>query len=413
MFRRKPSYKNNIIAALDIGTTKVNCAIARLSGNDQFDVIGVGQQMMRGLKRGIIIDMEAVVNAVAEAITTAERQADESIRQIYVGIPSHALLSKAYTMEIPLGQASVNAEDLEGIFHKVHEMVQKSGHEALHVFPLSFELDDQKGIMDPKGMFGNILKAHLHIVAIPTNVVRNYLACLSKAHLDVVGLVAAPYASALSTLVDDEMELGAALMDMGGGSTSIIGYMGGRPSFITNVPIGGHHITQDIARVFSTPIAHAERLKVLYGSALMLSHDERESISIPQIGEAEGSHQLTITKAQLNNVIQSRLEEILSHLKQKMQTHNGVAFYSRVVLAGGASQLTGVRDFVVQSLGKGVRMGSPALRDVVSQGADFATCSGILTYALKDSGVHAMQQQRQENQRGFVGRLANFLKDKN
>jgi cell division protein FtsA len=292
-------------------------------------------------------------------------------------------------------------------------MVQKSGHEALHVFPLSFELDDQKGIMDPKGMFGNILKAHLHIVAIPTNVVRNYLACLSKAHLDVVGLVAAPYASALSTLVDDEMELGAALMDMGGGSTSIIGYMGGRPSFITNVPIGGHHITQDIARVFSTPIAHAERLKVLYGSALMLSHDERESISIPQIGEAEGSHQLTITKAQLNNVIQSRLEEILSHLKQKMQTHNGVAFYSRVVLAGGASQLTGVRDFVVQSLGKGVRLGSPALRDVVSQGADFATCSGILTYALKDSGVHAMQQQRQENQRGFVGRLANFLKDKN
>ncbi len=384
MFKRKPSHKNDIIAALDIGSTRVNCAIARIIDEDKTQTIGVGQHMARGLKRGIIVDMEAMTSAVAEAVNSAEHEADETVRKIFVAIPATIISSNIHTLEIPLSSHPVRQDDLGLLWKHVQEVMHERGHEVLHAVSLSYELDDQKGILDPKGMYGSKLKAHIHVMTAPSNVLRNFTACLSAAHLDVAAFVAAPHASGLATLVPDEMDLGSILIDMGGGSTSLITYVHQRPTFVTSVSLGGNHITQDISRILSTPLAHAERIKALYGSAATLNSDERESILVPQIGDSEGGNESSITKAQLNQIIQPRLEEIFIHLKKKLITHPEIALMNRVILTGGASQLTGMRDFATHVLGKQVRLGQAQGMDGLYASPSFATCAGIIAYAARE-----------------------------
>ena len=409
MFRRKPSHKNDLIATLDIGSTRVNCAIARVLDEDKTQTIGVGQHVAKGLKRGVIVDMDALVSAVAEAVNSAEHEADETIRKVFVAVPASVISSNTHTLEIPLSSHPVRVEDMGHIWRHVQEVMQGRGQEVLHAVPLTYELDDQKGILDPKGMYGSTLKAHLHVMAAPSNVLRNFMACLSAAHLDVAAFVAAPHASALATLVPDEMDLGAVLIDMGGGATSLITYVNNRATFVASVPLGGNHITQDISRVLSTPLAHGERIKALYGSAASLSSDERETLTVPQIGEGEGGHEMVVTKSQLNQIIQPRLEEILMLLKQKLAAHPESALLNRVILTGGASQLTGVRDFAAHILGKQVRLGQAQGMEGLYASPSFATCAGMVTYAAKEFADQFASKGVSEAPEGVWGRLKSLV----
>jgi cell division protein FtsA len=209
--------------------------------------------------------------------------------------------------------------------------------------------------------------------------------------LDVKGFVVTPYASALGVLSEDEMELGATLLDMGGGTTSIAVFHNGEMVYADVVPVGGEHVTNDLARGLSTPLTHAERLKTLYGSAIPSPSDDREGVMVPQVGEHDYTEAIQVSKASLTRIIQPRIEEIFELVSHRLE-ESGISPFAgrRLVITGGASQMFGVKEIAAQVLEKQVRLAKPLPIQGLAEagsGAAFATCAGLLTYGLRDSGL--------------------------
>lgn len=256
--------------------------------------------------------------------------------------------------------------------------------EIIHCLPISFFLDDNRGIRDPRGLYGKRLGAEIHLVLAPSSLLRNLAHCVGRCHLNITRYVVAPYASGLACLEQDEMELGVTLIDMGGGVTSISVFVGGKLVYVDAVPIGGMHVTNDIAKGLSTSLNHAERIKTLHGSAVVANTDAQMMIEVPQLGEDDGSEGNYIPRSMLVSIVRPRMEEIFEMVRSKLESASiDKAAGRRVVLTGGASQLLGMRDLAVQMLGKQVRVGRPrdvaGLAEAVS-GAAFSTPIGMLQF---------------------------------
>ncbi|NWH08413.1 MAG: cell division protein FtsA [Alphaproteobacteria bacterium] len=262
---------------------------------------------------------------------------------------------------------------------------EREGRTTIHTSPLSYTVDSASRIRDPRGMFGERLGALVSAVSVQDGPLRNLEVCVESCHLDISARVFSPYASGLAALVPDEMELGATVVDMGAGVTAIAVFAEGALVHGRTVPLGGLSITTDIARGLSTPIAHAERLKTLHGSALVAQNDDRDMVSVPQVGEEDADAETPVPRSMLTGIIRPRLEEILELVRDRLQT-SGVESTSgrRVVLTGGASQLTGAREMAQRILNKQTRLGRPirvqGLAEAIG-GPAFATCAGLLGYA--------------------------------
>jgi cell division protein FtsA len=276
--------------------------------------------------------------------------------------------------------------DLRRVLNEGRAQAAQTERHLLHAVPTGFTIDGSRGIRDPRGMFGDRLGVNMHLVSVDTGTVRNLAAAVGRCRLDIDSLVVSPYAAGLAALVDDELELGATVIDMGGGTTSFAVFADGECIHTDVVRLGGSHITNDIVQGLNTPIVHAERMKTLYGSATSSPADEREIIDVPLIGEDEHAQANHVPKSILTGIIQPRLEETFELVRARLQAGGMDRLASRrVVLTGGASQLQGVRELAALVLDKQVRLGRPVrLPGLADQtgGPAFATCAGLIAFVL-------------------------------
>jgi len=280
----------------------------------------------------------------------------------------------------------VREQDIKKVLRQGQMRVSDLEGELIHAIPIGYSLDGHKGISDPRGMFGDRLGASLHFVTAASGPLRNLALCVERCHLEVAALVASPYASGLACLVEDETDLGVTCIDMGGGLTTIAVFVGGNMVHLDIVPIGGIHVTNDIALGLSTSHSTAERVKALYGSASVSPSDERDMIDVPRLGEEDRETANHVPRSILNGIIQPRLEETLELVRERLSA-SGLQEVAgrRVVLTGGASQLAGVRELTADILHSQTRLGRPIrLRGLpdASQGPEYSTVAGLIGFAM-------------------------------
>ena len=381
--------KNGIVAALDIGSTKICCFIAQHEDNKDPRVIGIGQQASKGVKSGHIVDIETLEDAITNSIHSAEQMAGITIDQVIVNVSGGQPRSHDLSLDINVAGAAVTDQDLRQAIHQVSQIKgpDESGRDILHSIFTGYTLDGNHGIRDPRGMHGEKLSVRMHLITSDLNTRRNLVSCINRCHLELSDFVLSSYASGLATLVDDEMDLGVTLIDMGGTTTSIAVFYDGHLVHSDVIPVGGQHVTNDIARILSTPVVEAERLKTLYGHAI--STEDQSVIDVPQVGENDDQHTHQVAHYQLVSIIRCRIEETLELVRDRLNDSGPERTKGhRVVLTGGASQLPGLSDLASRILNPHVRIGKPirvtGLADATG-GPNFATCAGLLTYATQVS----------------------------
>ncbi len=408
--------RSGLIAALDVGTTKACCFIARADGDKGIRIVGIGHQVSHGLRSGNIVDMDAAEATIRATVEAAEQMAGENIRQVIVNLSGGNPKSKLIAYEISIAGHEIGDADLHRVLDPSGLLDGKSHERQLiHAIPVGYTIDESRGVRDPRGMYGERLGVNMHVVSAGSGAVRNLSTTVARCHLDIETKVVSPYASALACLVKDETQLGVTHIDMGGGTTSIAVFFDGELVHTDSIPVGGVHITNDIARGLTTPLAQAERMKTLYGSAISSPSDDREVIKVPLIGEEGSAETNQVPRSMLVGIIRPRLEETFEMARARLEAagFDKVAG-RRVVLSGGASQLPGVRELAATVLDKQVRLGRSrpvdGLAEAVS-GPAFSTCAGLLDYAANKPETGPDKPYRpMAEANGRLGRLGQWLR---
>jgi cell division protein FtsA len=408
--------RDGMIAALDVGTTKVCCFIAALDDNRQIRVTGIGHHVSDGLKTGAIVDMEAAETSIRAAVHAAEKMAGTIIREVVASIGGGRPSSDVVMRNLSIGSAAIGDADMRRLSNDIRTLQQEPHRLLVHAIPTGYAIDGSNGIRDPRGLHGAMLGVNVHLVTIDESTARNLKTGIGRCHLDVSELVLSPYASGLACLVEDEMDLGVTIVDMGGGTTTIAVFYDGAAVFTDAVPVGGVNVTNDIARGLSTSVANAERLKTLHGNALPSHSDEREIVNAPQIGDDTDNHASNVPKSLLVGIITPRIEEVLELVRARLASSGFEKTAGRrVVLTGGASQLPGMRELAAQILDKQIRLGRPirvnGLADATG-GPAFSTAAGLLAYAAENRNeTPAILARQNALSGGLVGRLGGWFRE--
>ena len=414
-------------AALDVGTSKIACVIARLSPlsdvaagdwrTHRARVIGLGHQRARGIKNGLVVDMDEAERAIRQTVDAAERMCGMQVDHVIVTASGGRLASQHFNATCDIGGREVAIDDIHRVLEAsaAHELHR--GRVALHSLPTGFSLDGVTGIHEPKDMIGDELGVDLHVATCDQTAVRNLILAVERGHLGVEGIPAAPYAAALSVLEPDEAEMGVLLIDMGAGSTSLAVFDRGEMMHLDAVTLGGAHVTMDIARGLDARLADAERLKTLHGSVIASSSDDRDMIAYDHVGE-HGTHRAHASKAQLVRIIRPRVEETLEFIRDRLKRAGfPLGPNRRIVLTGGASQLNGMTEAARQILGGQARIGRPMGIDGLAQSAQspaFAAVAGLLVYP--QVAGHEYFEPRREHRAAvgadtYVTRVSRWLRE--
>lgn len=410
------SPRNGLVAGLDIGTSKVCCFIARADDNGRPHVTGIGHQLSRGMRNGSIVDMEAAETAILTAVHAAEQMSGETIHEVIVNLSGGYPASQTVGVEVTIAGHEVGDGDLRRVLDQGKLYEGAADRRLIHSIPVGYTIDGNRGIRDPRGMYGERLGVDMHVITAASGAVRNLTTCVGRCHLDIRALVVSAYAAGIAALVEDEMDLGVTVIDMGGGTSTLSVFFDGNVVYTDSVPIGGGHVTNDIARGLSTPLSHAERMKTLYGNCIPSPADERDVINVPQVGEDDIGQTNAVPKSILVGIIQPRLEETFELVRSRLEASGFDKIAGRrVVLTGGASQLGGVRELAALVLDKQVRMGRPIRIGGLAEatgGPAFATCAGLLTYAL-EAEIDAPRPTRplEEEPNGLLGRLGHWFRE--
>jgi len=377
--------KPGVYAAVDIGASKTVCFLARteqtLAGLRP-RAIGVGHVSTRGVRAGAVVDMEAAADSVRTAVENAERMAGQTVSEVVLSAAVGALSSARISVDMDLAASEVTDRDLRRILAEALHEHRERDRVLLHALPLSWRVDGHRGVKDPRGMFGDQLGVDLHIVSAAADPIQNLVACVERCQLTVAGVAATPYVAGASVLTPDERELGALVVDMGAHVTSFAVFAEGALQHVDALPLGGAHVTSDIARGLSTPIQAAERIKALYGCALDSPDDDQVMIETPPVAGDDSATMSQQPRALLNAVIRPRLEEIFELMRDRLAAAGADRAAGRsLVLTGGASQLPGAGELAGRVLGKQARIGRPdalsGLGDAVS-GPGFSACAGVI-----------------------------------
>jgi cell division protein FtsA len=412
--------KTAIVAALDIGSSKVVCLIARLRphGPQQVltrrshavEVIGFGHTGARGMKAGGVINLAQVEECIRQAVDAAERMASVEIESVVLSISSGRLGGESFAAEVDVVGSGVSEGDIARVLAAGNRHSQRDGRAVLHSLPVGYAIDGTDGIRDPRGMLGKRFGVDMHVATTDIAAARNLMLAVERCHLSVEAMVASPYVAGLSVLADDEADLGAAVIDMGAGTTTMAVFVAGRFVHLDGFALGGLHVTMDIARGLNARIVDAERIKTLYGSVLAGGSDERDMITVPPINEDEREQTQFVSRATLVQIIKPRIEEILEMVRDRLAVSAFAAeTRGRVVLTGGASQLTGMPDIAARILGRPVRVGRPlgiaGLPDA-ARGAAFAVAAGLLVYPQAAHLEHFEPRRRRYPKTGTGGYFA-------
>ena len=408
-----------MIAALDVGTSKVTCFIAERDSQGDLAIVGIGQDTAEGLKAGTVTDMAAAVKSIGTAVHRAEVMADTRVRELFVSVSGGAPQSTYADISLDVSGRQIGNTDIQAAFDVARADGAIEGREIVHAVTTAYDLDGSRDIRNPKGMYGKQLRVQLHMVSVANGAFRNLLSCLSRCDLDLEAPVISAYASGLACLVEDEKDLGVTIIDMGCGGTGLASFSGGEFNWTATVPLGGAHVTNDIALGLTTPLANAEHMKRLYASAIGGPADNREMIEVPQLGEPELHSARQIPRSLLTGIVRPRLEETFELVRDLLDS-SGTAGASarRIVLTGGASQLQGVGELASEMLEKQIRLARPlpiqGLAEAVA-GPNCATCAGLLIYAAERHDDSQTRRQMREHTSpqpagSALGRIGQWLR---
>jgi cell division protein FtsA len=376
--------KEDLIIGLDIGTTKVCVVVAERTENG-VDVVGIGTHPSRGLRKGVVVDIDATVDSIKHAVEEAELMADCEITSVYAGIAGSHLRGFNSHGVVAVKDREVTERDVKRVIDAAKAVAIPMDREVIHVLPQEFIIDDQDGILEPLGMSGVRLEAKIHIVTAAVTSAQNIVKCANKAGLNVIDIVLEPLASAEASLADDERELGVCLVDIGGGTTDLAVFADGSIKHTSVLGLGGSHISNDIAVGLRTPFEEAERIKKKFGFAAARFLSTDDVISVPSVG---GRRPRQVSRKILCEIIEPRVDEILSLARQTL-VKAGVEdrIPSGVVLSGGCSALAGLLDLAEEIFEAPVRPGIPTqiggLQDVV-RGPMYTTGVGLTLFGAGD-----------------------------
>ena len=389
----------DLIVGLDIGTSKVVAVVAELHPDGRFDVIGMGQHESKGLKKGVVVNIETTVNSIQRALEEAELMADCKIRDVYTGIAGSHIRSFNSSGMVAIKDKEVTAADVARVIETAKAVSIPGDQQMLHVLTQEFIVDGQEDVREPLGMSGMRLEVKVHIVTGAVSAAQNIVKCVRRCGLEVQDLILQPLASSLAVLTDDEKELGVVLVDIGGGTTDIAIFTGGAIRHTAVIPIAGDQITNDIAMALRTPTADAEDIKLSHGVAKQVLANADDLIEVPGIGE-RGPRMLS--RQALAAVIEPRVEELFALVQQRVRESGYEELLSSgVVLTGGTALMDGMVELGEDIFLKPVRIGTPdyrgSLADVV-RSPRFSTAMGL----LQEARVQRLRGRRVAQSRGGV-----------
>ncbi|MFI5308702.1 MAG: cell division protein FtsA [Polyangiales bacterium] len=383
---------NELIAGLDLGTTKV-CAIVGERVDDGIDIIGIGTSPSKGMKKGVVVNIDSTVQAIRAAIAQAEAMAACKIGTVYAGIAGSHVRGLNKEGVAAITDREVTDSDVQRVLEQSKAIPLPSDRKVIHVLPQEYIVDDQDGIVKPVGMNGVRLEARVHLVTAATTSIQNIVKCAERCNLNVAEVVLQPLASAEAVLSDDEKEIGVALIDIGGGTTDIIVYAGGAAVHTSVIPIGGMNITSDIAAGLRTPTGEAERIKIKYGCAAPKMIDPEDTIEVPSVG---GRAPRTLPREVLANIIEPRVEEMFSAVQHVLSESGYLEMlHAGAVLTGGSTLLDGMAELAEEIMGMPVRRAMPSgvggLSDMVKSPA-YSTAVGLVKYGAERLRVSRLEQ---------------------
>jgi cell division protein FtsA len=371
--------KVNIVTILDICSTKIVCLIAKLMHNKKYDVIGIGYTRSEGIKSGIISDISLAQKSIMSAVSDAEKMAGVKAIRAYIPISSNSLLSNQIVTQISVAGRDITNKDLNKLLLDAIQICKNQQLEIIHTFACDYILDGNHGILNPIGMYGNKLACRFHILSAPSNNLLNLHNCIVKAGLEIENYVSASYAAGLACLTKDEIETGVTLIDLGAGVTSVAIFENDQMVYADAIPIGGNHITSDIAKMLCITISEAERIKNLYGGVISTELDLNEIIDINKKND-DDNHD--INRAQLIAIIQARIEEIIQIIEEKLKNYS-IASHNKIVITGGVARTLRLKEFLAYRLKTKVSLGYPKTISIINNqnnSLELATSLGVLSH---------------------------------
>jgi cell division protein FtsA len=374
-----------LVAALDVGSSKVCALIAEPGVDGKLRILGTGQRESRGVKRGFIADMEKSEIAIRESMEQAERIAGTQVDQVFIGFSAGGMMSDMVDVEVAIGGGRISDDDIDNLLAKGWQAIGREGRQLLHALPAFYTIDEVNGVKQPRGLHAEKLGVNIHVITAEPSPWKNLNLCVRSAHLGVEATVASPVAAGMACLSEEERELGVALVELGGGVTNVSVFAGGMLVGLKSLSIGGGDITDDIAAAFGTRRVEAERIKCFYGSAMTSPRDNHDMIELaPIAGGQEGVEASRITRAQLVSVIRQRLEGLTAQIEEALKAMGfGGAIGRQVVLTGGGAELKGIADYAQGVLGRTVRIGRPNMPGLpeAHSGPAFSTLAGLAQFA--------------------------------
>ena len=426
--RPMPHNRSGMVACLDIGTSKIACMIARLRPSSPsealcgrthaVELIGYSQIQAHGMKAGAVIDLAECEQAVRQAVALAEKMAKVRVESVLLSVSGGRIAAQLVEAAADVRGGAVAPSDISRVASTGMRHATGEGRTVLHALPVGYTLDGVKGVRDPRGMIARQFGIDMNVVTCDATVARNLMLAVERCHLNVEAVVASPYAAGLSVLTSDEADLGAAVVEMGAGTTTIAVYSGGRFVYASGFAVGGQHVTMDLARGLSACIADAERIKTLYGTVLTVGSDARELMSVPTAGDERDLPQI-VSRATIANIVKHRAEEIFEMVRDRLKDSPFAAEpKGRIVLSGGAAQLTGLADLGAHILGRPVRLGRPlgfGRLPNEAKNAAFAVPAGLLVYPqfvqLEHVEPRHTRQQLNTGTGGYFGKVGRWLRE--
>lgn len=402
--------EDNMIVSLDVGTSKVVALIGEVTPDGELNVIGVGATSARGMEKGGVNDLNLVVQSVQRAIHEAELMADCQASSVYLNISGRHVACQNENGMVPINEAEVTQDDVDNVIHAAKSVPIAQERRVLHVLPQEFVIDSQESIKSPVGMSGVRMEARVHMVTCANDMARNIMKAVERCDLKVENLVFSALASSHAVLTDDEKELGVALVDIGGGTIDINMFSGGVLRHTAVIPVAGNQVTSDIAKIFRTPLNHAEDIKVKYACALRQMASTEENIEVPSVGDRPAR---SMSRHTLAEVVEPRYQELFELIADEL-AESGLdeQIAAGVVITGGTAKMAGAVEFAEEIFQMPVRLGAPrdikGLTDYVGDPV-YATAVGLLRFGQFELAERQQERERAQ-QSGWWNRLQSWFR---
>lgn len=403
--------ESKLIVGLDIGTSKIVTIVGEVSPKGMIKVVGVGSHPSRGIKKGVVVNIESTVQSIQRAIEEAELMAGCQIHSVYAGIAGSHIRSMNSHGIVAIKDREVAQSDIERVLDAAKAVAIPADQRILHVLPQEYVIDLQEGIKEPIGMAGVRLEAKVHMVSGALNAAQNIEKCVQRCGLEIDDIILEQLASSYAVLTDDEKELGVCMVDIGGGTTDIAIFTEGAIRHTAVIPIAGDQVTNDIAMALRTPTQHAEEIKIKYACALTQLAGADELIKVPSVGERAPRN---LSRQALAEVVEPRYEELFTLIQAELRRSGFEDMIAAgVVLTGGTSMMEGVVELAEEIFHVPVRLAKPhgveGLTDVVANPI-YATSVGLLIYGAKHQLGELVFAKKEDDPIGFLARVKNWIK---